>query len=389
MKSVDIVIVGGGMVGLALATQLADSPFSIALINQGQISKELTGIAEPRVSAINLASEAMLKGNGAWQHINHQRSNAYLKMDVWDKDSFGRIGFSHKETQFSHLGHIIENQNVVNGLYEIAKQQSNLTLLEDVHIKRLDLNEQMVLMHFSDDQLLSAKMVVGADGANSMVRKVAKLPISFWSYDQSAIVATVQTQEVHQRVARQAFMPTGPLAFLPLANDKQCSIVWSQDTESAQSLMALSDQDFNRHLATALNMQLGPCELLSKRHCIPLTMRYARQWLGQRSVIIGDAAHTIHPLAGQGVNLGFQDALSLANTLSEIDTELLGSKQVLRAFERERKAEAAKMVATMEGFKQLFAGNNPLKKLVRGAGLSLFDNLSPVKQALINNAMGL
>lgn len=377
------------MVGLSLGAQLAGAPFKIAIINQGDIQCTLNDAPEARVSAINVASETILKACGAWSALQPERFEPYTQMQVWDKDSFGQIDFSFEDTMFDHLGHIIENQNIVNALYQATETQSNLSVLSNTSIARLELEEQMALIHLSDGELLSARIVIGADGANSMVRKVAKLPQTFWSYDQSAIVATVKTEHAHSNTARQVFTPFGPLAFLPLADPHYCSIVWSQHTDQATRLMSLSKLDFNRQLAATLDMRLGLCELVSQRHCIALTMQYARQWLGQRCALVGDAAHTIHPLAGQGVNLGFQDAQSLANALKAIPAEQLGEMQLLRAFERERKAEAAKMVATMEGFKQLFDGANPLKKLVRGAGLAMFNNIAPVKQKLIEHAIGL
>jgi 2-octaprenylphenol hydroxylase len=388
MKQFDIVIIGGGMAGLALAVQLADSNFSIALINRDPIHKTLAEIAEPRVSAINLASQKMMEECQVWEQIEYDRSNAYRHMHVWDKDSFGEINFSHTDTQNEYLGHIIENQNIVNAFYQVVSKQANLTILEDTSIDNLEFGESFALIN-TDKDILTTKLVIGADGANSVVRRTANLATTFWDYDQSAIVATVKTAELHGSTARQAFTPNGPLAFLPLADVNQCSIVFSQSTAEAKRLMALKDSTFCQTLAASLNMQLGNCELLTKRYCIPLTMRYARNVLGQRCIILGDAAHTIHPLAGQGANLGFQDTISLAKTLLSLEPSQLDDCRVFRAYERERKAEAAKMVATMEGFKQLFHGANPAKKLLRGAGLAIVNRLPPVKQMLIQQAMGL
>jgi 2-octaprenylphenol hydroxylase len=389
VKNVDIAIIGGGMVGLSLAAQLAESHFEIALVNQGDISRDLNAVPEARVSALNIASESLLKVCGAWSTLQSQRFAPYTHMQVWDKDSFGQIDFSFEDTNIAHLGHIIENQNIVNALYNSTKLQSNLMMLANTGITQLELGQQAAIIHLNNGELLSARLVIGADGANSLVRKVANLPHTFWSYDQSAIVATVKTEQQHSNTARQVFTPFGPLAFLPLADPHYCSIVWSQQTAQATRLMSLTEVDFNRELSATLDMRLGLCELASQRHCIALTMRYARQWLGQRCVVIGDAAHTIHPLAGQGANLGFQDAQSLANALMPQSPDTLGDMQLLRGFERERKAEAAKMVATMEGFKQLFDGAHPLKKLARASGLAIFNRIPPIKHKLIQHAMGL
>lgn len=388
MHNVDIAVVGGGMVGLALAALLRDSELSVAVINRSRNARELESITEPRVSALNLASQQMLVAVGAWPLIAHQRACEYTHMHVWEKDSFANIHFANEDIQHSHLGTIVENQNIVNALHHVVSQQKNVSVFENTEIERLSISEEAAVISFNCGDLLTAKLVVGADGAESLVRKQAQLPMTFWSYDQAAIVATVETTETHGDTARQAFTPTGPLAFLPLADKSQCSIVWSQDTEQADRLMALDDEDFCEALSVAINTALGPCKLLTSRVKIPLTMRYVRQWLAPRAVVIGDAAHTIHPLAGQGVNLGFQDSIALAKALSAIEREALGQVKGLRSFERERKSEAAKMIATMEAFKQLFAGDDPIKKLIRGVGMQCFDSLTPIKRTLIQQAMG-
>ena len=264
VKNVDIAIIGGGMVGLSLAAQLAESRFEIALVNQGDISRNLHAVPEARVSAINIASESLLKACGAWSTLQSQRFRPYTHMQVWDKDSFGQIDFSFEETNIAHLGHIIENQNIINALFNSTKQQSNLTMLANTGITRLELGQQAAIMHLNNGELLSAGLVIGADGANSLVRKVANLPHTFWSYDQSAIVATVKTDQQHNNIARQVFTPLGPLAFLPLADPHHCSIVWSQQTAQATRLMGLTEGDFNCELSAALDMRLGLCELVSQ-----------------------------------------------------------------------------------------------------------------------------
>ena len=388
MHNVDIVIVGGGMVGLSLAALLRDSSLSIAVINRGSNARELTGITEPRVSALNLASQQMLNSVGAWSILDSLRVCDYTHMHVWEKDSFANIHFSKDDIQHSHLGTIVENQNIANALHQVVSDQKNVTLFENEAIERLSMSDDTAVVSLKNGAIITTKLIVGADGAESLVRKSAQLPMTFWSYDQSAIVATISTAEPHSNVARQAFMPTGPLAFLPLADPYQCSIVWSQDTEHADALMALDDEHFCNALSVAINTVLGPCQLLTSRMKIPLTMRYVRQWVTPRAVVIGDAAHTIHPLAGQGVNLGFQDSIALATALGSMERQAIGQVGSLRAFERERKSEAAKMIATMEGFKQLFAGNDPLKKLIRGVGMHCFDTLTPIKRNLIQQAMG-
>lgn len=389
MVKVDITIVGGGMVGLALAAQLKSSGLSIAVVNNRPINRDLPDIAESRVSAINVASQAMLEQVGAWQQLQSERFCQYTGMQVWEQDSFAKISFATEQTGQACLGTIVENQNIVNALYQVVSQQANIKLLENCHIERIHYTDDEAILTYNNGELLATRLLVGADGAESQVRKSKQMPLTFWAYDQQAIVATVNTEKAHDNIARQAFTPFGPLAFLPLNDPHQCSIVWSQDTERASELMALDESRFTQQLAVAIDMQLGPCQLANKRVSIPLTMRYAREWLNGPVVLVGDAAHTIHPLAGQGVNLGFQDTIVLAAILNNTSPDKLVERKVLRAYERSRKAEAAKMIATMEGFKQLFAGRDPVKKLIRGIGMRAVNDLPMVKQRLIEQAMGL
>ncbi|MGE6101679.1 FAD-dependent monooxygenase, partial [Aeromonas salmonicida] len=233
--------------------------------------------------------------------------------------------------------------------------------------------------------------VVAADGAHSWVRRQADIPLTSWDYGHHALVATVRCAEPHEAVARQIFTPDGPLAFLPLWQPDLCSIVWSVPATRAEALCAGDDEQFNRQLTTAFDGRLGLCKVEGARSAIPLTARYARDFARERLVLVGDAAHTIHPLAGQGVNLGLLDAAALAEQIMQsqragIDIGLLAN---LRGYERWRKSEAARMLAAMEGLKRLFSGANPLKKLVRGGGLCAFDALAPLKQGVIRAAMGL
>ena len=204
-------------------------------------------------------------------------------------------------------------------------------------------------------------------------------------------MATVRTALAHGNTARQVFTPQGPLAFLPLYEPNLCSIVWSQDVSHAQQLLESSEQAFERALYSAFDGKLGEVKLVSQRQSYPLKMRYARQWVKNGVAVIGDAAHTIHPLAGQGANLGFLDAAALAETILALQTEGkdISLAKHLRQYERWRKTEASKMIAGMEGFKRLYAGQNPIKKLVRGIGMAAVNQLPFAKQSIIQQAMGL
>ena len=356
MHVYDIIIVGGGTVGLTQALALKNSGLSVAVVESHVSESMPTGAPQLRVSALTLASENILQNLGAWQHLDLNRLCSYENMQVWDKDSFGKIAFSADQVQKKQLGHIVENQAIRHSLWVQAQSSSHIELLAPKKIKQLIFGQQECFITLDDNSQLTARLVIGADGANSTVKKQANLAQTFWDYDQHAIVATVKTALPHNHTARQIFTATGPLAFLPLWDAHHCSIVWSQDEPIAAELLKLSNQAFNKSLTAAFDCTLGLCELTSNRQSYPLKMRYTRQWVANRVAIIGDAAHTIHPLAGQGANLGILDAAALAEQiirLVEQDKDF-GLAKNLRPFERWRKTEAVKMVSAMEGFKRLF-----------------------------------
>lgn len=390
MKQVDIAVVGGGMVGLTLVSALADSGLSVAVINDKPLSQPLGEQPDVRVSAINEANAQALLQRGVWQRIAPNRVNPYVKMDVWDKDSFGHIQFDCSATQTEQLGHIVENQAMVNALADAVCDQSDTTVIEG-RIARILWGQEQTMLMMDNDEVVAARLVVGTDGANSFVRHQAKFPVTFRDYNQTAIVANIRCAQPHDNVARQVFTPDGPLALLPISDPYQCSIVFSQTTERANALLRTDDDAFGKALTEASGAVLGALTLDTPRYHFPLTMRYARQWLNDGVVIIGDAAHTIHPLAGQGANLGMQDAMSLARHIRELHQadKPFYTQRSLRPFERERKAQAMRMIAAMDGFKTLFAGRSPLKKLVRGVGLIAADRLPGAKERFIAEAMGL
>lgn len=389
MHHCDIAIVGAGMVGLTLANALADSGLAVALISREPLTQPLSEQPGLRVSAINAANQRALECAGVWQRMPAGRISAYTDMTVWDKDSFGRIAFSAAENGLESLGHIIENQVLTNAMAEHMLENGAVQVIE-AGIEKILGGQQQTMLMLDNDTAVGCRLLVGADGANSLVRKVAGFPLTFRDYGHTAIVANIRTEAPHGAQARQVFTPDGPLALLPMADPHLCSIVWSQEHDKAKALMTLDDEAFSHALTATSNSVLGCLRVDSNRASFPLTMRYARQWVQNGMVILGDAAHTIHPLAGQGANLGMQDALVLAAHIRELNDagKDFARLRYLRPFERARKADAVKMIAAMDGFKFLFAGNNPLKKLVRGAGLAITDTLPGVKSRLLAEAMG-
>ena len=392
MQSVDVAIVGGGMVGLALACGLQGSGLRVAVLEQNTpVPVDDNAPPQLRVSAINAASEKLLTRLGVWSAIVARRASCYHGMEVWEKDSFGRIAFDDRSMGYSHLGHIVENGVIHQALWYKAQQCADVTLMVPAQLQQVAWGENEAFISLQDGSMLTARLVVGADGANSWLRNKADIPLTSWDYHHHALVATIRTAEPHQAVARQVFHGDSILAFLPLADPHLCSIVWSMLPEQAQQMQDASEEAFNQALCVAFDNRLGLCSVESERQVYPLTGRYARQFAGHRLALVGDAAHTIHPLAGQGVNLGFMDAAELISELKRLHAQGkdIGQHMYLRRYERSRKHSAALMLAGMQGFRELFAGENPAKKLLRDIGLKLADTLPGVKPQLLRQAMGL
>ncbi|MBL1378127.1 FAD-dependent monooxygenase [Zobellella iuensis] len=389
MQAADIIVIGGGMVGLTLALALEHGGFKVAVIEGQEDKGELPAIPDNRVSAINLASQTLLERLQAWP-ARSGRLGPYVEMEVWEADSTARIGFSGALLNQPHLGHIVENRLLQQSLLARARQCPHISLHLPARARSVSVSEQGAFVLLDDGTPITGRLLVGADGARSWLRAQLQPGMTEWDYDHSALVATVATAEPHGQTARQIFRGNDILAFLPLADPHQCSIVWSSAPERAEALAALPEDEFNKQLSSAFDLRLGLCEVLGPRMAIPLRARFSQQFCGPRWALIGDAAHTIHPLAGQGVNLGLQDAAALADTLARLHDQGrdIGQLQGLRAFERWRKAEAATLLAAMEGLKRLFGTAHPLVKGMRGLGLGLTDRLIPLKRKLAAHALG-
>ena len=401
MKKADILIIGGGMVGLTLALAVRKlTPLTVAIVDTAPVSA-LSSEPEVRVSAINAASEQIFTQLDVWQDILNTRAQAYHHMHIWDKAGYGQLLFDDSQVDNPQLGYIIENKVIRNCLWAKAEQDSGISFYTQSQISSLGMGDEEVFASFDTPnngqapQLpIMANLVIGADGANSWLRQQLDMPMVFRDYDHHAIVATVACSQGHQNTAWQVFLPTGPLAFLPLASEKNeqqlASIVWSTSPDEAKRLSALSPEAFNKEITAAADGKLGVISLASERFSYPLTMRLAQNFMQERAILIGDAAHTIHPLAGQGVNLGLKDAAALAECLAlQVENNSLTvSQKTLKNFERWRKNDAAEMIAAMEAIKQVFTPQQKPTQLLRGIGMSLLNNLAPVKQQMIKQALG-
>ncbi|MDP8034537.1 FAD-dependent monooxygenase [Pasteurella atlantica] len=398
MKSTDITIIGGGMVGLAVAALLENANCQITIIERSTPFFD-PNLLTHRVSAINFASQTMLEKLGIWQFIPENKKSPYSKMHVWEKDSFAKIEFDNtaneiKSLGLEQLGFIIENQHIQNALWQQVSKQPNVEIIL-AQPQTLSINETGAFLTLDNNEMLTSKLVIGADGANSWVRSQMNMPLISKDYQHTALVCNVKTQEAHQQTAWQIFSPDSILAFLPLNDEYHCSIVWSLPPEKAKTLLNCDVIAFNKALTIAFDNKLGLCELVTDlqnpRGIYPLTARYCRDFAQNRIALVGDAAHTIHPLAGLGVNLGFADAMEMATQIkTNLETSVdIGEYRHLREYERKRKVEAVKLLGAMGVLKETFSGNNPVKKLIRGVGLNLTNQLPLVKSTLIKQAVGL
>ncbi len=384
----DVIIAGGGITGLTLACALRKSGLRIGVIDQRE-PQAFTQDYALRVSAINRASLKVFNAAGAFEHMQQLRVSPFREMHVWDSTGVGQIHFDSAELGLDTLGYIIENNVIQLALKAVVQQAETIDWLCPAEIESLDISEEMKQVRLMDDKSLTAKLIVGADGANSIVRNAMGIELVRKPYQQQAIVCTVATEYEHQQTAWQCFLPSGPLAFLPLA-DGSCSIVWSLDETMVEQMMALDDEAFLEQLGESFEYRLGSVKTVSARAVFPLGHGHVDCYVKQGLALIGDAAHNIHPLAGQGANLGIMDAACLA----EVITDALQAQRqwsavhTLRKYERRRKGDNRLMEATMTGFKHLFGNEDPVLTEIRNIGLNAADHAGSIKQMLINQALG-
>ncbi len=386
----DLAVVGGGMVGAALACALGQAGCRVAVIEAREPQRVWSdGEIAYRVSALSRASQNLLLRLGAWPRMQELGVSVYRAMQVWDQGGHGQIRFDSADVGEPDLGHIVENRVTQLALWECLERIECVDLMCPARVADYSLDTDYARLQLDCGDTLEAKLLVGADGRDSAIRARAGIDTRGWDYDQHALVANVVHELSHEATAWQRFRNSGPLAFLPLA-DGRSSIVWSTSPELARELMQLDEPDFCGQLGEAFGHRLGGVTRSGPRGVFPLRLQHAGHYVLPRLALVGDAAHAIHPLAGQGVNLGFMDAAELAEQLilASNNGRDLGGIQTLRRYERARKGENMAMLGAMDVFKRLFSNEILPLRLLRNTGLNLAERITPVKNLFLRRALG-
>lgn len=375
-----------------MAAALAGTAVNVCVIDAAKQSHEpLASGFDTRVSAITPASVRFFQALGVWDDMLAKTVTVFDRMHVWEHQSGAAIHFDAADVGEQALGYIVENRVILQVLSDKIREYDHITWMDETQLLGFERhqNDQFELI-LNNDRRQHCDLLIGADGSRSKVRSLAAIETKGWHYDQSAIVANVSTGHPHQHTAWQCFLEGGPLAFLPLG-EHHCSIVWSCEHERAQALMDLPVDLFEHELARAFQHKLGTVQLTSERARFPLQLQYVQQYVQPGLALIGDAAHSIHPLAGQGVNLGILDAASLLDVIKDAmaNGDSPGSYRRLRRYERWRKGDNLGMMFLMDGFNKLFTTHSGPLKMIRNQGIKLTDSLSPLKNLIMQSASGM
>ena len=385
----DVVVVGGGMVGAAVACGLGQSGISVAVIEQ-QAPRPFAP-EQPhdlRVSALSVASRKILETVGAWGGVESRRLCPFRRMRVWE--SAGDTEFCSDDIGYSELGYIVENRITQLALLERLEKFSNIQLFCPVAIKRIDYGAESSVIDLADGRMLSARLLVAADGGQSRVRQAAGLGVTSWDYKQHALVIYVETDYPQQDITWQRFVPSGPQAFLPLPG-RHGSLVWYNSPDEVRRLKGLSNEQLLQELTRSFPECLGKIRAILGTASFPLKRQHAQDYVKQGVALVGDAAHMINPLAGQGVNIGLLDAAALAEILIEAyrSGQNIADVAVLKRYEQARRYENLQMMTVMDLFYRAFSNTVPPFKFLRNLGLGLAERIAPAKNKVMRYAMGI
>ncbi len=388
-----IIILGGGIVGLTLASLLANTPMHIAVLENDSLSYPYTPTHyASRVSAINRASENIFRHAGVWEKIKQLRVSPYQHMQITDEKDDLLLQFDCAQIGEKNLGYILENQAMLHALENHLRETApNVTFFPHFQASAAQVLPQHAFIQDNKSRKLTCQLLVGADGKASWLRNTMGFALKQKDYDQTALVTHVTTQHPHHHTAYQRFLSQGPLAFLPLTDPHTCSIVWSNTPTHAAQLMALSQPDFNTALTEAAPHSLGTITTLAPRHLFPLHYQHCQQYFQPRVALMGDAAHSIHPMAGLGLNLGLLDAACLAENLlhSQQQQRDLGLEKTLKRYELQQKSYNTASLEVINLLQKFFCNPNTPAQTLKTVGLSLIKQAPFIKNYLTQYALGI
>ncbi len=386
-KHTDIIVIGGGMVGLSFAVAVAEAGLAVAVVDTTAPAALTDAGFDGRVSAIAYASACALEATGVWDHLTEAQPILEIRVD--DDNSPLFLHYDHRDLGDEPLGHMVENRHLRRALFARARQLPGLTLLAPAAVAELDRGRDRVVATLTDGTVLTAALAVGAEGRNSPSREAAGIRLISWSYHQTGIVCTVAHERPHRGIAHEHFLPAGPFAILPMTGNRS-SLVWTEREKLAPAIMALDDAGFMAELESRFGDFLGDLEVVGPRWSYPLSLQQAASFTAPRLALIGDAAHGMHPIAGQGLNLGLRDVAALAEVVVEaarlgLD---LGGADVLNRYQRWRRFDTVSLLAVTDVLNRLFSNDIPPIKLARDLGLAAVDKMPPLKKLFMSHARG-
>lgn len=395
MKNFDIAVIGAGIVGSCAALSLARAGYRVALVEAHEPKPWLEETPDLRVVALAGDNQRLLDRCGVWKKIAERRAWPYTEMRVWDAAAGNELHLSASQQAQESLGSIVENNNIADALWQAIKHEQGIQSFCPDKLESIE-QEESVILHLKSGAVIKANLVLGADGASSKVRELLGLQSNKKDYGQRGVVAFVKTEKSHENTAWQRFLPTGPLAFLPFG-DKCCSIVWTLPSDEADRLLQCDEESFCRELTRAFDARLGNVIEVSQRAAFPLQRSLSKEMLVGRIALIGDAAHTVHPLAGQGVNLGLRDVASLLDLLGEAKKTHENSRQKstvqisqhkLERWSRQRISENAVAAYSFEAINRVFSNDDVLPTLMRGHMFGIANVVPPIRNFLLKQAAG-
>ena len=390
IKQYDVVIVGGGLVGTALAAALAKSPLSILLLEQNTVAAVAANILDLRTTGLSRSSATIFQQIGLWEKIE-PLVTAIEKLDISEQGGYGSARIDAREFEMSPVGYMAPNLDLIKILSEYVQGLENVSIQAPASLVALEKNMQGYLLQCSSGEnelQVQASLVVGADGARSKLRSLLAIDSSHKDYAQTAIISNVRPEKLHNNCAYERFTQHGPLAILPI-QDQHCALIWTHASEQAAAHMALDDDAFLAALQQAFGHRLGRLEAVGERVSYPLSMTTASALYKPAAVLLGNAAQSVHPVAAQGFNLGLRDVQSLVGLLQQQDYKLDGLDQLLKVYADSRVADREHVIKLTDGLTRMFAAQFPAARALRGVGLRVLGALAPLQRVLLNRNSGM